>query len=174
MSLFKNDEYRSCETLGRYIQGKEESHVLYAFPGGKKEWFGCERIKTDASKQEQAHKLYGKEAYLHSSKQYDIHVYEMMNYIARKEGVKKLSRFMNEAKQESAKEESKQENYCEPSQNSRNVKLVYDTKKLYWKLPVEDDKGRNQALFHPLLNIKLVNKILKPQTEKGIGKLQHK
>ena len=153
------------------FKGRKNHMFCMHFQGGK-EWFGCERIETDTSKQEQAHKLYGKEAYEHSSKQYDIHVYEMMNYIARKEGVKKLSRFMNEAKEESKKGPVESQNYCEPTQNSRNVHLIYDSKRGMWKLPKEDDKRRNPALFHPLLNIKLVNRILKPQLDKGIDKYE--
>ena len=60
-------------------------------------------------------------------------------------------------------------NYCQPTQNSRNVQLIYDYVGKKWKLPKDDEKGRSSALFHPLLNIKLLNTIFKSYISKGIG-----
>ena len=102
-------------------------------------------MKTDTSNQEQAHKIYGKEAYEHSSRQYEVHLLQMMNYIARKEGVRRLSRFMNKPfhKREQV---TKILNYCEPTQNSRSVQLIYDSINKKWKSPRDDDKGRSSSL----------------------------
>ena len=147
-----------------------KNHMFSMHLRKKKEWFGCERIKTDTSKQEQAHKVYGKEAYEHSSKQYDIHTYEMMNYIARKEGVKRLSRFLNGDKIQSSGE-TKQQNYCQATQNCQNVDLIYSAFSKTWKLPVHEENSRSPALFHPLLNIKLINKILQKHIGEGAGKI---
>ena len=133
----------------------------------KKEWFGCERMKMDTANQEQSHKLYGKEAYEHSSRRFEIHLFEMMTYIARKEGIKRLAKFMNGIKKIDAKIVK---NYCEPSQNSRSVQLINDSTNQKWKLPKEDEKGRASNLFHPLLNVKLLNTYLQPVIEEYKGK----
>ena len=151
--------------MGRYIQGTQKSYVLFSHDDEKK-MVWCEKMKTDTSNQEQSHKLYGKESYEHSSRQFDVHLLEMMHYIARKEGIKRLSLFMRKSNPVGVKD-SLNKNYCEPTQNSRTVQLIYDYVGNRWILPKVDDKGRSPALFHPLLNIKLLNTMLKTYIDRG-------
>jgi len=137
----------------------------------KIEWYGCEKIKTDTTQSERSHKLYGKEAYEHSSKSANGHLEEMMEYIARKDEIKRVSDMLHLSSNEDTITSEPMGNTCSVSlAPHRSVQLMYDNVANKWKLPPDDSKGRSSNLFHPLLNMRLLHEILEKYIQKRKGK----
>jgi len=75
--------------LHKLIGGTKE-HIAGKYPFYYK-WIGVDRIYTDVEIDELAHKVYGKEAFEHSNKQYEGDTMQMLAYVMRKDGLSRLN-----------------------------------------------------------------------------------